>query len=58
MATSKEKIELKNLVGSKAKKNKDIHNLDTILHDYMIKTYYKTGSLISNACKGVALLTL
>jgi len=39
-----------------AKKNKDYENIEALLRDYIIKSYYKTGSLISNSCRGVCLI--
>ena len=31
--------------------------MNQLLKDYMIKTYYKTGSLISNSLRGVAMIS-
>ena len=39
-----------------ARKNKDYENIEALLRDYIIKSYYKTGSLISNSCRGVCLI--
>jgi len=39
-----------------ARKNKNFDDFDRILKDYIIKSYYKTGSLISNSLRGVAIL--
>jgi len=39
-----------------ARKNKDYENIEALLRDYIIKSYYKTGALISNSCRGVCLI--
>jgi len=31
--------------------------MDQLMRDYLIKSYYKTGSLISNSCRGVCLIS-
>ena len=34
-------------------KNKDYSNFDSTLKSYLLKTYYKTASLIANSLLGV-----
>lgn len=39
-----------------ARKNRDFRNMAQLLTDYMIKSYYKTASLMAHSCRGVCLL--
>ena len=37
-------------------KNRNFSNMDQLLSDYLIKSYYKTASLMAHSCRGVSLL--
>lgn len=39
-----------------AAKNRDFSDFPKLVSDYLIKTYYKTASLMTHSCRGVYIL--
>ena len=39
-----------------ASQDRDYNELESMINTYMFKTYYKTASLISHSCMGVAII--